>query len=134
MKKILIILLVIFYSSIYAQQISVNFNKLQDLSTYTMDGDTSYTFTISDQYYTTAQFVWAGLDQTDGSVKMQISLDGTNFVDHPSDSLLFNSAAGSGFIRDLSLGVAEKKLRFAVNSGTNTTGTLKLYVNLVVKR
>ena len=127
MKKLILILLIGLASIGYSQSVVwPNFN--QTLLTYTMDGDTSYTFNTSGKYYFDFQFVWATLDQTDGSVKMQISNDGTNYSDYPNtDSLLFNSASGSGHIRDSYKGLAGSKLRFSVDSGTCASGTLKVY-------
>ena len=118
----------------YSQEVDVNFSKIYTLTTYTMDGDTSYVFKTSSEYYFDFQFVWATLDQTDGSVKVQISNDGVNYSNYPNtDSLLFNSASGNGVIRDTDNGTASKWIKLLVDSGTCSSGTLKVYGNLATK-
>ena len=135
MKKLLLILFIGIGLSMSAQEIDVDFNKAYTLKTYTMDGDTSYVFTTSAQYYYDFQFVWATLDQTDGSIKIQLSNDGTNYENYPNlDSLLFNSTTGSGRIRDTFKGTASKYIKLNVDSGTCSSGTLKIYGNLVKKQ
>jgi len=127
MKKLILIFLMAIAIGGYSQNV-VWPNFTQTLLTYTVDGDTSYTFNTSGEYYLDFQFVWAALDQTDGSVKMQISNDGTNYSDYPNtDSLLFNTSTGSAHIRDTYKGLASSKLRFKVDSGTCSSGTLKVY-------
>ncbi len=133
MKKLLLIILIGAAFIGKAQDIVwPGFN--QTLLTYTMDGDTTYTFNTSAEYFYDFQFVWANLDQTDGSVKIQISNDGTNYNDYPNtDSLLFNSAGGSGIIRDTYKGTAGRKIRLKVDSGTCSSGTLKIYGDMKYK-
>ena len=96
---------------------------------YVMYSDDERIFTPSSQIYFSFQFVWADLDQTDGSVKVQISNDGVNYVDHPADSLLFNSTAGVGFIRDLTVGVLDNYLKIVISHGTCTSGTVTITGN-----
>ena len=133
MKKIiLIILLLAGYVGMSQDVVWPNFT--QSLTVYLMDGDTSYTFNTSAEYYYDFQFVWDTLDQTDGSVKVQISNDGTNYLDYPNmDSLLFDAASGSGIIRDTYKGLAGRKIRLNVDSGTCSDGTLKIFGNMVYK-
>jgi hypothetical protein len=134
MKKVLLFILMAAAIAGYSQKVDHNFKNPTNLLAYTMDGDTTYTFTTTNQYYFDFQFVWASLDQTDGSVKIQISEDGTNYVDYPNmDTLLFNSAGGSGIIRDTFKGTASRYLRIAVDAGTCTSGTLNIYGNLATK-
>lgn len=134
MKKLILILFMIITVMGYSQRVTVNFTQGYTLSTYTMDGDTSYTFNTPAQYYFDLQFVWATLDQTDGSVKIQISNDGVNYIDYPNlDSLLFNSASGSGIIRDTWKGTAGRKIRLKIDSGTCSSGTLEINGNLAKK-
>jgi len=134
MKKILLILFTVFAFASYSQSLDID-NRIYPLTTYTMDGDTSYVFATTPEYYFSAQFVWASLDATDGSVKVEISNDGVNYDDYPNtDSLLFNSAGGSGIIRDTYKGTASKYIRFSVDAGTCTSGTLKLYLRLRTKK
>jgi len=134
MKKILLILLTFFALAGYSQGLYVNDRLLQSWTTYTMDGDTSYVISTTSEYYYSFQFVWASLDQTDGSVKVQISNDGTNYNDYPNtDSLLFNSAGGSGYIRDTYKGTACRYIKINVDSGTCSSGTLKVYARIHTK-
>ena len=135
MKKLLLITFLALLTIIgYSQKVDVNFSNAYTLTTYTMDGDTSYVFRTSNEYYFDFQFVWATLDQTDGSVKIQISNDGTNYNDYPNtDSLLFNSASGTGAIRDTFKGTASQWIKLNVDSGTCSSGTLKIYGNLAYK-
>jgi hypothetical protein len=135
MKKLILIILIAVGLQVSAQQVDVDFIKQYTLTTYTMDGDTSYVFKTTAQYYFDIQFVWASLDQTDGSVKVQISEDGTNYEDYPNtDSLLFNSAGGSGIIRDTYKGTASRYIKLNVDSGTCSAGTLDIFGNLAKKK
>jgi len=97
-----------------------------DSDPYTMDGDTAYIWELEGHYFFSLHFVSSGLDQTDGSVKMQISTDGTNYIDYPSDSLLFNAAAVSGYIRDTEKGILATHLKALIDSGTCTAGTVTI--------
>ena len=127
MRKLILILLMAVAIGGYSQSV-VWPNFTQSLTTYTMDGDTTYTFNTSGEYYFDFQFVWASLDQTDGSVKIKIGTDATNYNAYPNtDSLLFSSAGGSGIIRDTFKGTAGGKLTINVDSGTCSSGTLKIY-------
>jgi hypothetical protein len=127
MKKLLLIAFLAFSMIGYSQSV-VFPNSTQTLPIYLMDGDTSYVFGTSAEYYYDFQFVWDTLDQTDGSVKVQISNDGTNYSDYPNtDSLLFNSASGSSHIRDTYKGLAGRYLKLKVDSGTCSDGTLKIF-------
>jgi hypothetical protein len=134
MKKYLLIILAALAFSGYSQGVDHNFKNLTSIPAYTMDGDTSYTFKTTNQYFFDFQFVWASLDQTDGSVKIEISEDGTNYVDYPNmDTLLLSSATGSGIIRDTFKGTASRYLKISVDSGTCSSGTLTIYGNLATK-
>ena len=83
----------------------------------------------------TIQPVWTGLDQTDAYIKAQISIDGTNYSNYPNvDSLLMATAAGSNILHDAGKPVPELWLKFFIESGTNTTGTLKFYINFIDNR
>jgi hypothetical protein len=135
MKKLLLLLFIGIGLSMSAQQMDVDFNKKYTLPAYTMDGDSSYVFRTFTQMYWDIQFIWATLDQTDGSVKIQISNDGVDYRDYPNlDSLLFDSASGSGGIRDTYKGTASKYLKILVDSGTCTSGTLVINGNLAYKQ
>jgi len=126
MKKIFLIIALIVGVSGYSQMIDITPTP----TAYTMDGDTSYVYRLNSQYYFSFQFVWEGLDATNGSVKTQISQDGINYVDYPSDSLLFDSASGTGIIQSQEQGALGFYIRVLVESGTCTSGTLTLYGKL----
>ena len=135
MKKLLLLLFIGIGLSMSAQQMDVDFNKKYTLPAYTMDGDSSYVFRTFTQMYWDIQFIWATLDQTDASVKIQISNNGVYYEDYPNtDSLLFDSASGSGGIRDTYKGTASKYLKILVDSGTCTSGTLVINGNLAYKQ
>ena len=138
MKQFAIALLILIglavCSTANAQKVDINFASAYQLTTYTMDGDTTYTFKMNTQYYWTFQFVWAGLDATDGSVSVFVSSDGVNFSSYNLTPLLFNSAGGAGIMRDTDNGTAEGWIQLQVDSGTCTTGTLKVFGNLVSKK
>ena len=135
MKKLFFIFLLFASYVGFSQGLYLNDRLIQSYTTYTMDGDTSYVIQTSTGYFFDIQFVWASLDQTDGSVKIQLSNDGTNYGDYPNtDSLLFNSASGAGAIRDTYKGTAAKYLKINVDSGTCTSGTLKVYARIETKK
>ena len=117
---------------LFSQEIDNNYKRVVTLSAYTMDGDTSYTFNMIKLPYSGFQFTWSGLDQTDGSVKVQISYysTGENFIDDTSlDSLLFNSATGNSAIESTVASLAKRK-RLKIDSGTCTSGILIINGNL----
>lgn len=134
MKPILFILSIFITLSAFSQQVDYDYKKVLDIPTFTVNSDNSYIFNIVTPSYLDFQFVWASLDQTDASIKIQVSLDGTNFDDYPNtDSLLLNSPNGSGFIRDMHKGTSAKHIKINIDSGTCTSGTLKIYGNITRK-
>ncbi len=90
---------------------------------------TTATFAITDNISTfthvAVQVVWAGLDATDGVIKTQWSLDGTNWED--SQSYTLGTASGSEILSDD--GFTAHMFRVSYNKGTNTAGTLNVYAN-----
>lgn len=90
---------------------------------------TTTTFAITDNISTfthvAVQVVWSGLDATDGVIKTQWSLDGTNWED--SQSYTLGTASGSEILSDD--GFTAHMLRVSYNKGTNTAGTLNVYAN-----
>jgi len=132
MKNLILILLLLASTMLFSQEIDNNYKSVVTLPTYTMDADTAYTFNMVKMPYSGFQFVWAGLDKTDASVKIQISyyLTGENFIDDTNlDSLLFNSAAGNSAIES-TVGSLAKRKRLLINSGTCSSGTLIINGNL----
>lgn len=139
MKKLFLIsLLIAIGFTISAQGLSVNFGSALKATypTYTVTADTSWTQSMTNQYYFDYEFTWAGLDQLDGSVKIQVKnkTDG-GWVDYPGlDSLLLSTTAGTSHIRDTKYGTLNDSIRAVLDSGTCSAGTLKVYVNLGTKR
>ena len=90
---------------------------------------TTATFAITDNISTfthvAVQVVWSGLDATDGVIKTQWSLDGTNWED--SQSYTLGTASGSEILSDD--GFTAHMFRVSYNKGTNTAGTLNVYAN-----
>jgi len=140
MKKLLLIIIgtVLIGLISPAQGLHVDFRATAaaTYATYTVDGDTTWKQGMTNQYYFDYEFTWAGLDQTDASIKIQIknNTDGA-WSDYPNtDTLLLNSAAGTAHIRDTKFGLLSDSIRANLDSGTCTAGTLKIYVNLGNKR
>ncbi len=87
---------------------------------------------------------WYGLDQTDGSVKVQYSMKDngstvppdSTFIDYDltPDSLLLNSVNGMSGIEDMWQGTSARWLRWKIDSGTCTAGELELDINLITKQ
>ena len=132
MKNLILIFLLFTSAMLCSQGIDNNYKRVVTLQSYTMNGDTSYTFNMIKMPYSGFQFTWNDLDQTDASVKIQISYyaSGENFIDDTSlDSLLFNSASGSSVIESTVASLAKRK-RLKIDSGTCTSGTLIINGNL----
>ena len=89
---------------------TANFPTTDNISTYT---------------HIAVQFVWSGLDATDGVVKTQWSIDGTNWED--SQTYTIGSASGSHILSDD--GFTAHLFRVRYEAGSNTTGTLNIYAN-----
>ncbi len=138
MKKLAVIILMVFAISSYSQQVKYDYDEYEvKLLTYTVDGDTSYTFEMSRPYFWDMQFAWTSLDQTDGSIKILTTQyeDSTNFLPYANtDTLLMNTATGSGKIRDTYKGTADILFRINIDSGTCSGGTLTISGNFTRKR
>ena len=80
---------------------------------------------ISTFTHVAVQFVWSGLDATDGIIKTQWSIDGTNWED--SQSYTIGTAAGSHILSDD--GFTAHMFRVAYASGSNSAGTINVYAN-----
>jgi len=82
--------------------------------------------------HATFQVIWSGIDDTDGTVKLQVSEDQTNWV-YKADSagsavtLTIGSAADTGSI-SLNGVVTEKYYRAVYTKNSNTTGTVTVKV------
>lgn len=92
---------------------------------------TSDPILVPSDYIASFHYIWAGLDAADGTVKIQVSDEetpsGTNWVDKSGAADTLTTASGSRII-SLNLTMAQRWMRFVYDSGTNTTGTLTVYV------
>ena len=57
MKKLILILLLVTSTMLFSQEIDNNYKSVVTLPTYTMDGDTAYTFNMIKMPYSGFQFV-----------------------------------------------------------------------------
>ena len=134
MKKLILILLIAFSLPVFGQGLYVDGGKISTIETFTLSGDTSYTFKVPVQVYFSAQFIWTSADSLDARVIPMISNDGVNFKQYPAlDSLSLSTASGDGFIRSTTATI-ERYIRFTVKHGTNTAGTLTEYINFMHKK
>ena len=85
----------------------------------------SLTDNISTFTHVAVQFVWSGLDATDGVLKTQWSIDDTNWED--SQSYTIATASGSHILSDD--GFTAHMFRVAYASGANSAGTINVYAN-----
>ena len=85
----------------------------------------SLTDNISTFTHVAVQFVWSGLDATDGVIKTQWSIDGTNWED--SQTYTIGTASGSHILSDD--GFTAHMFRVSYNKGSNSAGTLNVYAN-----
>tara|TARA_R110002020_G_scaffold168262_1_gene356940 strand:+ start:71 stop:421 length:351 start_codon:yes stop_codon:yes gene_type:complete len=90
---------------------------------------TTANFTLTDNISTfthvAVQFVWSGLDATDGVIKTQWSIDGTNWED--SQSYTIGTASGSHILSDD--GFTAHMFRVSYTKGSNSAGTINVYAN-----
>ena len=73
------------------------------------------------------QVVWATADAVDATIKLQASLDGTNFEDYGT-AYTMNAAAGNHAFAITDRG-ALQYFRIVYTKGSNTTGTMNIYLN-----
>jgi len=79
----------------------------------------------------TIQGVWTGADATDGTAQIEVSNDGTNWNNlGGNDGRATLSSAEDTQVWILS-DINYKYLRFAYTNGTNTAGTITIYVDLL---
>ena len=92
-------------------------------------GGTTANYSITDNISTfthvAVHVVWAGLDATDGVIKTQWSLDGTNWED--SQSYTLGTASGCEILSDAEFTAHMFRVRY--EKGSNTAGTLNVYAN-----
>jgi hypothetical protein len=73
------------------------------------------------------QVIWTSADAVDATVKLQASLDGTNFEDYGT-TYTMNAAAGNHAFAITDRG-ALQYFRIVYSHGSNTTGTMNIYLN-----
>ena len=93
-----------------AADTTANFATTDNISTYT---------------HVAVQIVWASLSHTDGVVKTQWSIDGTNWED--SQTYTLSTASGSHILSDAEFTGHLFRVRYEANS--NTSGTINIYAN-----
>lgn len=90
-----------------------------------IDADTSVnssTVSVSEHDIGHAQLVWSGASHTDATIKLQRSVDGTNWIDIPSSSMTLGAAAGT---EDKAIAdIGYPFLRSVYAKGSNTAGTV----------
>ena len=80
---------------------------------------------ISTFTHVAVQVVWSGLDATDGVIKTQWSIDGTNWED--SQTYTLGTASGSEILSDAEF--TAHMFRVSYTKGSNSAGTLNVYAN-----
>ena len=139
MKKFLIMVLMVSYSLVgIGQEIVKDYSKIENLPTISLSQDTTITVDISEaQFYFDSQFIWDGLDAIDGAVEVQTSnlASGENFVTLTDwAELKLNTSSGNSKIISWDRATSCKRIRWKISHGSNTTGTIDVYINLVRKR
>ena len=90
---------------------------------------TTANFALTDNISTfthiAVQIVWSGLDATDGVIKTQWSIDGTNWED--SQSYTLGTASGSEILSDAEF--TAHMFRVSYTKGSNSAGTINVYAN-----
>ena len=101
----------------------------KDQITTNASADTTANFSMTDNISTythvAVQVVWSGLDATDGVIKTQWTIDGTNWED--SQTYTLGTASGSEILSDAEFTAHMFRVRY--EKGSNTTGTLNVYAN-----
>jgi len=136
MKKLFILLLLICFSALsFGQKVNVDGALKQALSTYTMDGDTVYTFSMHMPSYWELQMDWEGLDALDATVSILTSLNNVNFSAYPNLAAFeLDATTDTGIVKDMTNGTSATWFRVSVSAGTCSSGTLKMWLYFVRKR
>lgn len=131
MKKILLIILMLASAPLIGQSLYTNGGFTKSIDSLSLAADTAYYMLLPKASFISAQFVWTGATATDAEIVPMMSDDGVNYHYFPdADSLAISTAAGNGIIRNASNATVERYFKFEIKHGTNTAGTLKLYVNI----
>jgi hypothetical protein len=89
---------------------------------------TSTVIDTSDVLYMSAQIVWASLTGTlDATIKMEVSNDGTNWVEKSSASFTLTTASGTDML-SLNGVVTEHYYRIKYTHGNVSGGTVSVYL------
>ena len=102
----------------YKDQIGTNANANATANFPLTDNISTFT-------HIAVQFVWSGLDATDGVIKTQWSLDGTNWED--SQTYTISTASGSHILSDGEFTAHMFRVRY--EHGSNSAGTINIYAN-----
>ena len=102
----------------YKDQIATNANANATANFALTDNISTFT-------HVAVQVVWSGLDATDGVIKTQWSIDGTNWED--SQSYTIGTASGSHILSDD--GFTAHMFRVRYTHGSNSAGTLNIHAN-----
>lgn len=123
-------LVLLFTLAGFGQQVNYDFAKKYDVPTFTVDNDTSYTWPLTQSNKVWSfQYTWADLTHTDAYIVPYImNGDTLTAIPYPNiDTLFLSSTSGSAILRDVGNGTAENFLKFVIESGSNTGGTLKTF-------
>jgi len=133
MKKLIVILLMLFSVPMFAQSLYVDGVKIATPPTISLAANGTYTVALpAGGAYFSAQIVWSGSNGTTTTVIPVKSNDGTNFNSLATpDTLTLSGAAGSGFIRVVTSPIHANYLRFNVAHGDATAGTIYIYLNVL---
>lgn len=147
MKNLILVVFMFIFFNGYSQYIAKEYDKVQAIPIYTMDGDTNINVQLTAPSMFTSAVQWYGLDQFDASIKVQYSMANprklsttvppdSTFIDYvlTPDSLLLNSTNGNSGIEDMDNGTAAAWLRWAIDSGTCTEGNTELRIEIISKR
>lgn len=96
-----------------------------EASSQAMSSNHNHDITVSQWDKTAIQIVWTTADAADATVKLQASVDGTNFEDWSGSTYTIATAAGNHWwsVETHAL----RTLRVVYSKGSNTTGTYTLY-------
>jgi hypothetical protein len=96
------------------------------ISGASMAADAEYEIRVGPWDKAAISVTWSGADATDGDLKLQASVDGTNYEDYPNSTYTFDTASGTHWW-NINTG-ALSKIKAVYAHDSNTTGTYLIYV------